>query len=108
MLGKKLKKIREDLDFSQKEFADKLETNQQSISRYEKDERQPSIEFLQKLYNLGISIDSLLDKESSNREPSPTPEEQRIFEVVKKASNGDMQAVEQLQFFVDCLRAKAK
>jgi len=45
-LGKKIKKLREDvLKMSQNEFAEMLKTTNASISRYENDKRRPKMYF---------------------------------------------------------------
>lgn len=55
MIGKKVLKIRETLGLSQKEFAEKIDIPQTTLSAYESDKRVPSIEFIQKLTNIGVS-----------------------------------------------------
>ncbi|MFA7074907.1 MAG: helix-turn-helix domain-containing protein [Endomicrobiaceae bacterium] len=49
MFGVKVKLIRKKLKKSQKEFSDFLEVSQSAISNYEKNERTPSADFLNKL-----------------------------------------------------------
>jgi len=55
LIGKKVIKIRETLDLSQKEFAEKIDIPQTTLSAYESDRRVPSIEFIQKLTKIGVS-----------------------------------------------------
>lgn len=55
MIGKKVLKIRETLGLSQKEFAEKINIPQTTLSAYESDRRVPSIEFIQKLTKIGVS-----------------------------------------------------
>lgn len=56
--GIRLRKIRDKLNLSQQEFAEKLHTTQATVSRYEKDLRMPDADFLEKLtelYHLNIN-----------------------------------------------------
>ncbi len=48
-LGKKIKISRIELDLHQKQLADKIKSNQKSISRFENGESIPSLETLMKL-----------------------------------------------------------
>lgn len=57
-----LKKLRKELNFSQKELAEKLETTQQNISLYEKGVVTPNIEILIQLADFfNVSVDFLID-----------------------------------------------
>lgn len=48
-IGERLKKIRKELNFTQKQLADKVGISLMSIQRYERDERQPTVEILEKI-----------------------------------------------------------
>lgn len=50
--SEKIKFIRTTLKLKQKEFAEKLNTSDAAISRYEKEEREPSALFIEKLINV--------------------------------------------------------
>ena len=65
---KKLRMLRKRNGISQADMASMLGIAQNSYSRYENGQRQPSIEMLQKMSEiLGVTIDALIDEE--NREP---------------------------------------
>lgn len=55
MYGKIISSIRKELGLSQKEFAEKIEVPQSTLSYYESGKRKPDIEFIQKLINIGVS-----------------------------------------------------
>lgn len=59
--GERLKMLREEKRLTQKQVADELGFESATISKYEKDMREPNIESLVKLANLfNISLDELL------------------------------------------------
>ena len=51
LISKKIKLIRNDLNISQKDFANLLDVAQSTVSRIEKDDRQPDDDFLKDLIN---------------------------------------------------------
>jgi len=72
-LGQRLKQIRKDLGLTQGQMAARLQTGQSSLSRFEKDLREPGRDFLAKVSQLGISVDWLLTGRGAKRKP-PTEE----------------------------------
>lgn len=103
-LGKKIREMRKNTHVTQKELAKKLKLAESTISMYERGERQPDYETLQKLANFfEVSTDYLLGRSNStlqvvsNEVPleervqksmdlimQQTPEEQeRIYKVLK-------------------------
>ena len=59
----RIKELREEKNISQLELAKKLNLTQQSISLYEKGEREPSIDVLKNIANFfNVSLDYLLGK----------------------------------------------
>ena len=59
----RIKELREEKNISQLELAKKLNLTQQSISLYEKGDREPSIEVLKSIANFfNVSLDYLLGK----------------------------------------------
>ena len=57
------------LPITQKEFADKVNIREQTLSRYKKSDRLPDTEELHRLAkNLGVTIDWLLGSDESNDE----------------------------------------
>ena len=61
MYSKKLKDIRKKLGFSQEEMAFKTDTSYRAYSSYERGDRKPSFEFLQKLVEeFGVNLNWLI------------------------------------------------
>ena len=61
MYSKKLKEIRKKLGFSQEEMAFKTNTSYRAYSSYERGDRKPSFEFLQKLVEeFGVNLNWLI------------------------------------------------
>lgn len=61
ILGTRLKELREERDFTQRELAERLGINSVTYLHYEKDQREPPLELLAdfaKFY--GVSVDYLL------------------------------------------------
>jgi transcriptional regulator with XRE-family HTH domain len=64
-VGEKFKRLREESGLTQGQVAEYLNVNQSYISRYEKNERQLSVDLLEKLSNLfGCSIDYFTSDDS--------------------------------------------
>lgn len=60
--GKRLREIRQSAGFTQKQLADSIHVSKATISNYETEERQPSLEILKDLARtLHVSTDYLLD-----------------------------------------------
>lgn len=65
MIGKKLKALRKENGYTQKDLAIKLDVTRQAISLWEKDLRDPDLPTLIKIAKLfDITTDELLDVES--------------------------------------------
>lgn len=65
LIGEKFKTLREESGLTQGQIAEYLGVNQSYISRYEKNERQLSVDLLEKLSNLfGCSIDYFTSEDS--------------------------------------------
>ena len=81
--GKRLKTLREMLDMSQTELADKLGVSQKAISQWERGERDIPTAILLKLHELtGVNLHWLLTGEG---EPftHPTEEDKELEELIK-------------------------
>jgi transcriptional regulator with XRE-family HTH domain len=110
-LGEKLVKIRENLDFNQEKFAEKLGIHAKTLREYEKNKRQPQTETLKTLiseYNVNPYYLFLNDEDmfaSPPQEPSEkllreafslSPEEagivMRFIKLVKKEDYKDFAA----------------
>ena len=66
-LGEELKFHRQKANLSQQELAKLINTSQQNISRWEKNEVEPSITFCIKLADYyGISLDELIGRDIKN------------------------------------------
>lgn len=64
--GKKLKRLRQNKEISQKELGKILNTTQSSIGRYEKDQGVPDLDTLRLIADyFKVSIDSLIDRDTS-------------------------------------------
>ena len=61
ILGKRLKELREEHHYTQKELADKLHLNSVTYLHYEKDQREPPLALLADIALFyGVSVDYLL------------------------------------------------
>ncbi len=61
MVGKNIKKIRENMKLTQEELAEKLSVTRQAISNYETGKTQPDIETLNKIASiLEVSVEELI------------------------------------------------
>lgn len=59
-VGQRLKEIRKDLGYTQKEFAAKLQISQQNLSRYESGKLSISLQVITALYEIGYDTTWLL------------------------------------------------
>ena len=60
VFAQRLKSLREEHQLTQEQLADKLATNKQTLSRYEKNQREPGINIVTKIANFfEVSIDYL-------------------------------------------------
>jgi len=72
LIGEKFKKIREDSGLTQAQIANYLNVDQSYISRYEKNERQLSVDLLEKLSNLfGCSTEYFTSPENNKYKSLP-------------------------------------
>ncbi len=78
-MGLKLKKIREDLGLTQAEFSKKVSLTQAAISQFEKAERFPSSDALQRIAKgLGVTVDFILS--TSDEEKADNPDKERMIQ----------------------------
>jgi len=78
-IGRRIKTIREKLDYTQGQFANLLGVSNRAISSYEQGDSNPSIKNLIKIAKIGeVSIDWLLT--GGNMVHKPPPEEQEFTE----------------------------
>ena len=74
-VGKRLKELRQSLNLTQKELAKELEVGVATIQRYERDEREPSSKFLEKLVQTySVNPSWLLTGEGSMFKPPKVKE----------------------------------
>ena len=88
--GKKLKRLRQNKEISQKELGKILNTTQSSIGRYEKDQGVPDLDTLRLMANyFKVSIDSLIDRDTSEDKDEDEANELRetIEESIKELEN---------------------
>jgi transcriptional regulator with XRE-family HTH domain len=94
MRGDRLRKLREEKDFSQEKLAEYLGIGQQQIWRYENGETKPNTEILAKIAKaLDVSADYLLgltDEPKGYVEVEITPQEKRALEAFRR---GDIKAI---------------
>lgn len=75
MLGKNLEKIRETAKLSRRELGQLINVGQNTIWRWERGEREPSLEKIQALaVALNVSVSDLMDREENKNAPSPKEE----------------------------------
>lgn len=95
MFGKKLKMLREQNNLTQEQFAKKFNLLKSSVSMYENNIRLPNVELIKEFANyFNVSIDYLLDNDSSNVNDEVLKEK----EILKKAlqKSGFMSSEEDL------------
>lgn len=95
MFGEKLKKLRENENLTQAQFAKKFGLLKSSISMYENNIRLPSVEVIKEIAKyFNVSIDYLLGNETSSNKD----EELKNKEALKKAlqNSGFMESTEDL------------
>ena len=65
MLNERIRQLRQDRGFSQVDLAKRLNVTKQSVSNWENDNIQPSIEMLQRIADIfSVSTDYLLGREN--------------------------------------------
>jgi HTH-type transcriptional regulator, competence development regulator len=91
-LGSNIRKLREKENLSQKDFAKKIGISNVVLSRYEKDERKPDYDMLNKIADyFEVSIDHLLGREEKVKTKEDSLEE--VNKLVKEYG------IEQFGFF---------
>lgn len=102
--GTKLKSIRLSMGLSQEEFAKKLNTTKQVISRYETEQRTPKITIAQEYANiLGVPLQNLIDNNVDFPLATniiPMPEAKSIPLVGKIACGAPITATENLEGYI--------
>lgn len=102
--GTKLKSIRLSMGLSQEEFAKKLNTTKQVISRYETEQRTPKITIAQEYANiLGVPLQNLIDNNVDFPLATniiPLPEMKAIPLVGKIACGTPITATENLEGYI--------
>ena len=91
-ISEKIKKLRQDKGWSQTQLAQKLNTQSQNVSRYERGVFTPSTEALAKFAEVfGVSVDYLINDEAedSNVYQIKDKQLQRYFEEIDKLSEED-------------------
>jgi transcriptional regulator with XRE-family HTH domain len=85
-IGKKITLLRKDNNWSQIELAKKLNASREIISRYEREESQPSLDMVLKLANLfNVTLDFLTGQSENSSFDKETVE--RINNIQKMDSN---------------------
>jgi transcriptional regulator with XRE-family HTH domain len=94
MRGDRLRKVREEQDYSQEQLAEYLNIGQQQIWRYENEKSKPSSDILTKIATfLNVSTDYLLgltDNPKGYIEVELTPDEQKVLAAYRR---GDIRAI---------------
>ena len=93
MITDRLKNLRADKRFSQKELADRLGVSQQTVASWETGRTEPSNGFLNDIANFfGVSTDYLL----GNEQPAPPPladDESRLLKYFRALPEAGKQAL---------------
>ena len=77
-IGKRIRGLRADLGLSGEEFAARLGVNLQTLYRYERGQRTPDVNFIQKVSKLGgVTLNWLLAGTGPGREQTAPPDEPR-------------------------------
>ena len=97
-IGNKIKKLRQDKNWSQVQLAQKINVNKRFVSAYETNKSIPSAATLQKLSEVfGVSVDYLLSEgeQAKNLASVPITDKSLLeyFEEVQRMSDTDQQAV---------------
>lgn len=86
MFGEKIRTLRKENKISQEELAEKLDVSRQSISLWENDQTQPSMEKVVAIANIfGVSTDALLLDSASkaeNKTPKGSGKKLKVWEIV--------------------------
>jgi transcriptional regulator with XRE-family HTH domain len=98
--GKKISILRKDKNWSQTELATQLKTSVSVISRYERDEMNPSIEAAKKLADLLNTTVGYLLGENEETNIFKEPEILERFKAIKAFNNDDK---EKIYFTIDAM-----
>lgn len=98
--GKKISILRKDMNWSQTELATQLKTSVSVISRYERDEMNPSIEAAKKLADLLNTTVGYLLGENEETDIFKEPEILERFKAIKAFNNDDK---EKIYFTIDAM-----
>ncbi len=99
MIGKKLKKLREELNLTQEELGKLLGLSKATIAQYENDRRQPDLKTLKKICEFfGVSADYFLELQDT----------EVAFHLVKDISELSDEDREKIINLIKFLRTKSK
>lgn len=83
MIGEKIKTLRKDRKFTQKELAKKIGVTASTVTKYENGQLEPNIEVLNRISNIfRISISALVEDNYSRKEFFTEPEFLSLYELV--------------------------
>ncbi len=107
LFGQKLRKLREKTGLTQEQFAKKFNVLKSSISMYENGVRLPNAELIKEFANFfGVSIDYLLDNDTSNTIDNQLKENEAIRKTLQRAGfmeNNDDLSDEEIEKIIDFL-----
>jgi transcriptional regulator with XRE-family HTH domain len=83
-MGQRLKEIRKDLGYTQKEFASKLNISQQNLSRYENGELAVSLHIITTLYEIGYDTNWLLYEKGYVKRTENESAKEKVGELEKE------------------------
>lgn len=84
-IGKIISKLRKDLGWTQVELAEKLQVSDKTISKWESDKGEPSLEFLPELAKIfNVSIDYIMVGENEAEKKSSADKEKAIAKLKKE------------------------
>ena len=88
----RIKELREELQLTQKEVAEKIDNVQRNVSNWENGTSEPDCENLIKLAELfGVSVDELLGRERAAVPPEVG--DRRLLRAIRKLNDGQREAL---------------
>ncbi len=88
----RIKELREELQLTQKEVAEKIDNVQRNVSNWENGTSEPDCENLVKLAELfGVSVDELLGRERAAVPPEVG--DRRLLRAIRKLNDGQREAL---------------